>query len=521
MSERSRTLLPLVLLVFAGCQQNPGPREVPFPEFDAKQAFPELNGEGDAGEEENTAVSRDSYEDAIRAAGGTEPASETSPAGSAAATTPETTGTQSVGTISLGGILHADIPVNFNEWQYASDGVSTLITHRKPGSLPDAIIYIEAFSPATELFPSYESGRFQFTVDPGLSPNIVYPPLVLLGYEWAKDRTAPPLDVLLTLQMATTRTMGMGLGYASTRSSFTGWKWVGDTDSGLEVRIGRTSGRWDAPAFPGQRQAEQILRDLANEIPGTGGLISQIEKTRRVSSVTRRVPSAAWMVIGSARRKNNPDMGVHIAILCERRPVCPVAQEMSDFLTSLRPPQEGANLAASAGELEPFAEAVGINLLGAKDLISAPQMISLLQQAINQKNQPKQPGQPGAPGAPGAGGEGRRTTITLPDGSTREITLPPGIELPEGFRLPEGFELPEGGGLPEGLPIPIPGGAPGGAGGPGPIPIDPSAPVAPGSPAPPGATTPGAPAPGPTDPTPTAPTEPVPAEPGQPIPIPE
>lgn len=499
------------LLVCSACQQEPGPRKVPFPKFDAKQPFPELNGDDDAGATEAEAeVSRDSYEEAIRAAGGTEGAGETTPV-------PETTGTQSVGTISLGGILHADIPVEFNEWQYASDGISTLITHQKPGSLPDAIIYIEAFSPATELFPSYESGRFQFTVDPGLSPNIVYPPLVLLGYEWAKDRTAPPLDVLLTLQMATTRTMGMGLGYASMRTSFTGWKWVGETDAGLEVRLGRSSGRWDTPAFPGQRQAEQILRELAQEIPGAGGLISQIEKTRQVASTTRRVPAAAWMVIGSARRKNNPDMGVHIAILCERRPVCAVSEELSGFIGSLRPPQEGANLAASAGPLEPFAEKIGINLLGAEDLISAPQMISLLQQAMNQKKnaagQPGAPGVPGLPGIPGAGGNGAGTptTITLPDGSTREITLPPGVELPEGFTLPPGIELPEGGGLPEGVSIPgLPGGAPGGVGAPGPggpVPI-PTEPGGPGAPTPPGATTP-------------APTEPTPAEPGQPIPIPE
>lgn len=394
----------MLTLGVASCNPADGPRELPFPDFDPDQPVPELGSEGEGDGAAGSEQERAGFEDAIRRAGGATPEDEAA-------------GTQAVQTVPLASILLADIPVNFDEWQYSSDGVSTLITHRTAGNLPDAMIYIEAFSAAVEFFPSYEVGRFQFTVDPGLSPNIVYPPLVALGYEWAKSQTAPPLDVLLALQMATTRTMGMGLGYSSSRLSFTGWKWVGETRAGLEVRFGRSSGRWDTPAFPGQREAESILKDLVSQAPAAQGILDQIQKTRQVATVTRRPPSAAWMLIGSARRKNNPNMGVHIAVVCERRPVCPVALEVSQFLASLRPVEEGANVAAMAQPLSGFAQGIGVNLLEPGDVISAPKMISILQQALRAKqlDGAKLPAGVKLPG---------EVTLPLPDGSELKVPLP-------------------------------------------------------------------------------------------------
>ena len=355
--------------------------------------------------------------------------------------------------------------MEFDEWQFATDGTSTLITHRKPGEQPDALVYVEACSPAAELFPSYEIGRFQFTADPGLSPNIVYPPLALLGREWAQKQTIPPLDVLLALQLATTRTTGMGLGYSSTEGTFTGWKWVGQGAQELELRFGRTSGRWDAPALPGMRQIEAILGQLAEEVLALRLLTEHIDQTQALGRATRRAPSAAWMILGSASRRSNPVMGVHIAILCERQPVCPVSRELAAMLRSLRPMSEGAQIAAPAGPLLPFARELGVNLLSPSELISPPQMIALLQRALKDAEQ-----EGDASGAP--------------------------LELPEGGEIPGAEPAPTEVEPGESIPIPSPE-APAPAGEP------PSAAPASGGGAP------------------TVPETPPAAEPGQPIPIPE
>lgn len=366
-------ILSLIALALAGCRDSSGPVEVPFPTFDPEQPFPEL-ARTTSGEKKRDKPKGQEFEDAI--------ARELGDAGAGASEPqPETV---SVQVVPLASIFLGDVPVDFDEWQHVTDGVSTIITHRKPGNMPDAMIYIEAFSPAVEDFPSYEVGRFQFTVDPGLSPNIIYPPLIALGTQWAREREAPPLDMLLALQLATTRTAGLGLGYVSTSSSFTGWKWVGKTgtqlDSELEFRLGRTSGRWASQSFPGQVKIQQLIEQLVVEVPGLDALAGQLEASKLLG--TKRPPSAAWMVFGSIARRNNPNMGVHIAIVCERKPVCPVAEELSSFLSTVRVMEENALVAAPAGDYIAFARELGLNLLPVEKTISPPQMIGLLQQVL-------------------------------------------------------------------------------------------------------------------------------------------
>lgn len=386
-------ILSLAALALAGCRDSSGPVEIPFPTFDPAQPFPEL-ARTTSGEKTRDKPKGQEFEDAI--------ARELGDAGAGASEPqPETV---SVQVVPLASIFLGDVPVDFDEWQHVTDGVSTIITHRKPGNMPDAMIYIEAFSPAVEDFPSYEVGRFQFTVDPGLSPNIIYPPLIALGTQWASAREAPPLDMLLALQLATTRTAGLGLGYVSTSSSFTGWKWVGKTgaqpDIELEFRLGRTSGRWASQSFPGQVKIQQLIEQLVVEVPGLDALAGQLEASKLLG--TKRPPSAAWMVFGSIARRNNPNMGVHIAIVCERKPVCPVAEELASFLSTVRVMEENALVTAPAKDYIEFARELGLNLLPAEEAVAPPQMIGLLQQVLLREAARERAGQGAGGGALGS-----------------------------------------------------------------------------------------------------------------------
>jgi hypothetical protein len=432
----------------SGCEIEQGPRELPFPTFDPRQPFPELaqteGGEGASLSDGAPTSFERAIQDARSGEGDTPPPPE---------------GTISLQAISLASVLVADIPVEFGEWTFASDGVVTIITHRTPGSLPDALIYVEAFSPAMETFPSYEISRFQFTIAPALSAAVIYPPLLGLGWRWIRGELgAPPLDTLTAMQRVTTRTAGWGLGYAPTAGTFTGWKWVGENEHQIRLRIGRSTGSWSTPQPPSAAVGRKVMDELGSRIPELGRIASQIGSA--ASGLPVRPPSAAWMIHGSATRRNG--LGVHVAVLCEQRPVCPVTTDIARMLASLRVPSEGEQLAVGESDVVEFADSAGFSALTREEVISAPRMVALLTRAMA-ANKEGEGGE--APGVPGLEG------LPIPEGA-REL-------LPEGAReLIPGGGGGGGGGLPS-LPeipeearefVPLGGGA-GGGGGPLPIPI--------------------------------------------------
>lgn len=370
--KRHLTLSLMVLFLamsLLACERSGEPRRSPYPSFDATQPFPELAGEE---AEASAGIGEDpSFEESIDAARNGEGEGSEGLAPGA-----------SYQKIPLASVFVAEVPLLFDEWQYATDGVSTLLVHHKPGALPDAVIYVEAFSQAVEQFPSYEVARFQFTIDPGLSPSAVYPPLGAAAMTWAREQSAPPMQVLLGLQLATTRTMGMGLGFDSTPGAFTGWRWVGRTSEGLDARFGRTLGRWETPRLPGDLAMETILTEFAQRVPEFAPIAERLRTFAQFPPEQRRAPSAAWMVIGSVARQHNPSLGVHLAILCEQRPVCPVSRELAHMLATLRPIEDRSQVAAPAAEtVVDFAAMMGMKLLDPSQTISAPEMMVLLEQA--------------------------------------------------------------------------------------------------------------------------------------------
>lgn len=432
-TSRAVALVALGLLV-ASCDSRPGPRRVPFPVFNARAPFPELSEAAPtpAGSDPQ-ANSGSGFERAIARELGDAPA-EGTPAARA----------RSVQTVPLAGVLAAELPQAFDEWSWSTDGGVTLIAHRRPGESPDALIYVEAYSPAVERFPSYEVGRFLFTVEPGLSPNIVYPPLIpALAKGALKQTGVPMLQAIVPLELMTTRTRGRGLGFSAPREAFSGWRWIGDNEHHVALRLGRSSGVW-GPQPAMDALSGNVLERLERAMPELKKTLETM-KASASSPTTRHAPSPAWMLVGTAQR--DPQSGVHIAILCERRPRCPVAQELSRMLTTLRP-LDGSG-APPRESLVTFASGLGLSMLSARDVLTAPQLVKLVEQGNVAEAARRAggatpglpggvPGLPNIPGLPGNGngnGNGGGTPGSLP------------IPIPG---LP-------GGGNPLTIPIPTPG----------------------------------------------------------------
>jgi hypothetical protein len=413
-------------VVLMGCEPPAGPRHLDWPEFDARQPFPELAAEAAANpaSQAEEADEDSAYERAI--------ARELGGAGEEAA--PTVAVSSSAQLVPLAGTFVADVPVVFDEWQWSTDGAVTLIVHRKAGAAPDAMVYVEGFSSAVEQFPSYEVGRFEYTVDPRLSTHVIYPPLVAVGFKALGERTGfPPVDVALALQKATTRTSGVGLGYTSTPGSFTGWRWVGHSRHGLDLRLGRTSGTWGAAFAQGDPTALQLLNEIARQVPELRRVADNMGEVMRGGASGRGGGSTpAWMVLGSVQRSEA--LGVHIAIICERQPVCPVANELSRLVGSIRM-AEGAIQTGPGGrgDLLELASEAGFHMLSADKVIEAPQMVALLERAIARQRADK-------------AGQGGGKVPGLP------VELPPGGNIPG---LPSGPPAgPSNLGLPPGTPNP-------------------------------------------------------------------
>ncbi len=365
--------LILMLILFAlwalpACERPDGPRQAPYPTFDPVQPFPELDAKKGGANPEGS----DSFEDAINQA----QEGEELPTGDENQALAQSGSYQK---IPLASLFVAEVPLVFDEWQYVTDRQSTFLVHRKPGQMPDALVYVEAFSPAIENFPSYEIARFQFTVDPGLSPNSIYPPLGAMLVTGNDAGESPAFDVAMALQLAATRTMGRGLGYQSSPGSFTGWKWVGHTPYGMDIRLGRSQGRWEEQRLPVGAIVKQILGQYGAQYPELQQLAEQFNQLSQTQ--TTRSPGAAWMVVGSITRQSNLSMGVHIAMVCEQKPVCPVSKELAHLLESIRGLDDAGLLAAPASDnYVEFTSQAGVELLGMGEQVNAADMMRILNQ---------------------------------------------------------------------------------------------------------------------------------------------
>lgn len=323
-----RYLVATSVLLASACAPD-GPRQLPFPTFDAKEPFPELTAPtGNEKGESEGAAGDSNYEKAI--AESMEAGEREDEEGGGEA---QTVKRQDV---PLAGTLVSSVPLEFDEWQWSSQGDVTIITHREPGaSQPDALVYVEGFSPLIRMFPSVEIRRFQQTVDPNLGPSLALPGLTdgLMG-ELSEQTGVDVGRLSEVLTRAASHTMGMGLNYRSGEDTFTGWQWVGHNEARVELRLGRTEGAWSSrPIY--DRDISSALSQVTEQVSGLSGMQTRYNEVLGEQASRKASGWPAWMLLGSAVVER--DRGLHIAMVCKTTPTCPVAGELSELLANIRP----------------------------------------------------------------------------------------------------------------------------------------------------------------------------------------
>lgn len=308
-------------------------------------------------------------------------------------------------TVMLAGRFASEIPLSFEEWRWATDGDVTLVAHFTDGRT-DAIIYSESFGFLTQISPTEESRRFLSTVDKTLNG-----PLAILNsiFSWAArgvsaiisgisgnkvagtdSGSGDPSDeeiegIAGALMASISRTGGQGLGYRSTERTFSGWKWVGRTDTGLSFRLARTTGIWgqqDSGSLASIGDAVKNLDFLKPVLSffGSGLPVSEMLPTQG----TARGEVPAWMVLGNVVLED--DIGIHIAFLCAREPECLVTDDFIDFVENMRlPSRAAANAAEGSGaatSLEELSRAVRLRIAPGSLMMDPGRMVDLVREGM-------------------------------------------------------------------------------------------------------------------------------------------
>lgn len=322
----------VVLVLVAGsmgCEPRP-PRELAAPRIDTRAAFPELRASVEAGKSE--AGSKSAFERSI----------EQALEGVNAAEQPAAMMLQ---TVSLGAGLVGDIPVQFDEWRWGSDGKVTLITHGATGQQPGVLIYIEPFGALMATAPSREMVRFQQNVGIGGMMN----------------------RALALRDAASSPTLGQGIGFQATPHSFSGWRWVGKNDGDVMLRLGRSAGVWGPqPSAPaGLLGMLEQFSDSSPELAQLQAYLGNLQQENGRADRARVVPRTATMILANAA--SSPTTGIHLAIVCQHS-VCGQASELAHFLASIRPagPDSGvdaAQISPPTDTLEAMSAYVGLVLV--------------------------------------------------------------------------------------------------------------------------------------------------------------
>lgn len=382
-------LMPLLLLIVAvvSCG-TPEPRQVPFPILNPVAPFT-FKGKPDK------AASPMSEEDGevaqmLREVEGDVPTASPS------------AGRQ---TVLLAGRFASEIPLAFEEWRWATDGDVTLVAHFTDGRV-DGLIYAESFGFLTKLSPTEESRRFLSTVDSRLNGplallNSIFSlaargVAMLVGGISGNDSSGHDGDsadpskeeiesIAGALMAAISRTGGQGFGYRSTDGSFSGWKWIGRSDSGLSFRLARTTGIWGKQgtgSLVSIGDAVKNLDFLKPVLSYFGGGFPSSQSSPQQATDKGEVP--AWMVLGSVVLEG--DIGIHIAFLCAREPDCSVTEEFVDFVENMRLPSRAAANAAqgsgSATSLEELSTAIGLRIAPGSLMMDPGKMVDLVREGM-------------------------------------------------------------------------------------------------------------------------------------------
>lgn len=391
MKTRTRLIVLIGLLaasLFVGCQD--GPRELPFPTFDARAPFDELGGgkssaagEASEGEDEGASEFERAIADSMEDRGGEE-GKDSDEDGESPGDSSGDSKTVKRQQVPLANSLVSSIPLDFDTWQWSSDGRVTMISYTQPGAgQPDALIYVEGFSELIRMSPSMEIRRFQQTVDPALIPKMTLPGLSGAPMRRLSEQTGLDIGRIGdALTRAASHTMGMGLNYISSEDTFTGWRWVGHNDHDVEMRLGRSRGMWRASA-----QADADVSGTFSQLSGSFTEVQDVQKRYDgvLADGVGRSDSGwpAWMLVGSA--VVGRDSGAHIAIVCKTAPTCPVAAELSEFLARLKPASGGDIEALGGGEsLQGFADERGLPFAPADEILSPGDIGEELRKALGE-----------------------------------------------------------------------------------------------------------------------------------------
>ncbi len=308
-------------------------------------------------------------------------------------------------TVLLAGRFASEIPLSFEEWRWATDGDVTLVAHFTEGRA-DGLIYAESFGFLTKLSPTEESRRFLSTVDSTLNG-----PLALMNSIFSlaargvnalvggisgsdgvqtdgasADSSRQDIESIAgALMAAISRTGGQGLGYRSTERTFSGWKWVGRTDTGLSFRLARTTGIWgqqDSGSLASVGEAVKNLDFLKPVLNFFGSELPVPEPGKK--QVTTRGEVPAWMVLGNVVLEG--DIGIHIAFLCAREPECAVTDDFVDFLENMRlPSRSAANAAQGSGaatSLEELSRAARLRIAPGSLMMDPDKMVDLVREGM-------------------------------------------------------------------------------------------------------------------------------------------
>jgi hypothetical protein len=324
----------LVAILSFGCEG--GKRELAFPSFDGASVFA-VTRESAATAEKGLSE----YERALRAA--------EARAGADTATRPDP--------VHVVGRYSSSWPGPMRGWTSARDETAAMFVHTDDRGTVDAWIYAEAFSPAVSSVPSLELGRFVATSAPELL-GITGPGEGLL--EWALSNPTA-LEAKLGLSVATmlaSRTLATGLAFTVQPSSFTGWKWVGRNNHGVELRLGKAEGRG------GTVTLSTVVVETVRANPQFPEAVARtVEVFTQRGAAGSSPPGAGTITLGNASLTEVD--GIHLAAVCIGIP-CPVAADLAWFLDEMKVDPTGQVAGeTSSAELGTLASKAGILLVPA------------------------------------------------------------------------------------------------------------------------------------------------------------
>ena len=359
----------VLLATMTACDTSGEPRQLPTPEFDARQAFPDLTGDTPRQPDD-----QGGFEDRIAQAVDGDDGATDAP-------------TRSVQTVPLGASLVSEVPADHDAWQWSRQSGLTLISYTPTGDIPQVIIVAQEDDTArTPAGPSHNFRTFLGDVDPGLGDGFDASALMqqaadgTLSLQGLDDGSgqASMDDILDAFAGNDTLTGGRGIGYQSNAGTFSGWRWLGKTPQEVTIRLAATEGTWSAqPRHPQSLPPSSIdsILDEAAEAQTTGtnplddldidGALNELRGVSTGQSDTtnpaqpapagqaedRRLPDSplmdhpprrARMLVGQAQTQ--PNTGIHLAILCAPGPNCPHSATLADFLDRIHtgePPPSG------------------------------------------------------------------------------------------------------------------------------------------------------------------------------------